>query len=117
MEHFLHPDHMGVMASPCGDGTAGAPPGQPFMRIQIRVADERITEARFMTFGCVSAVAAGNFLTTRAVGMPLGDALRLEPRWLLVSLGGLPRDKEFCAGLAVDALRAAVHHARKGDRA
>lgn len=113
LDHFHNPRNPGPMDSPCGDGVSGSPPGQPFVRMQIRVAGGLVEEARFLTYGCVPAISASSFLTEWVRGRALDDAARLTGKQLIEALGGLPRDKHFCADLAVDALRAALDDARR----
>ena len=78
------------------------------MRIQLRLEDERVVEARFATFGCVPAIAAGSLLTDWVRGQTPGEARAITMKRLLRALGGLPESRRFCADLAVDALRAAL---------
>ena len=108
LDHFTKPRNVGTLAAPCGEGLAGSPPGQPFMRMQVRIAENCIQEARFLTYGCVPAIAAGSYLTSVVTGMQVSEALLLQSRWLITSLGGLPPSREFCADLAVGALHSAI---------
>ena len=56
MEHFMNPRNTGDMAEPCGEGWSGPTNRGYFMRIQLRLEDERVVEARFATFGCTPAM-------------------------------------------------------------
>ncbi len=78
----------------------------------LRVADGRVNELRFRTFGCTAAIASASVLTELANGLPVDDAARLEPADVLNALGGLPARKEACALMAIGALRAALLDAR-----
>lgn len=81
------------------------------MQIHVRVTGGRVAEARFQTYGCVPAIAAGSLLTEWAVGRVAAEALAFTAPELLDALGGLPEERRFCAELAVEALQEAVRDA------
>jgi NifU-like protein involved in Fe-S cluster formation len=83
------------------------------MRIQVRLDGETIAAASFGTYGCVPAIACGSFITEWVTGRPVGQALEYSADDLRHALGGLPTGRRYCADLAVDALRAAIHDAIK----
>ena len=107
MHHFLHPRGTGPMPSPTGEGWAGSLETSRTMRIQVRVADGQVLDARFATYGCAPAIAAGNWLCEWVMGRPVAEAQAMSADRLNDELGGLPESRRFCANLAVDAL----HHA------
>jgi len=111
MEHFHNPRNTGCLAPPCGEGVAGSVQRGMYTRVYARVADERVTEVRFQTYGCVPAIAAGSFLTEWACGRGVVEVTAYTAAELIEALGGLPRERRFCAELAVEALRAAVRTA------
>jgi len=74
----------------------------------LQVSDGLIDEARFLVDGCPPSIAAGSVLTGLLVGRQVGEATLLTPQQVSAELGGLPRNKEHCAILAIDALRAAL---------
>lgn len=115
LDHFQAPRNMGPLAPPFVEGVAGVPPGRPFIRIQLRVEDDTVVAAGFLTFGCVAAIAAGSYLTSWAIGKRLAQARQATGRWLLESLGGLPRSRAYCAALAVEALHRAIDNAAGGE--
>lgn len=76
--------------------------------------DHTILEARYQTYGCAPAIAAGSFLTEWVRNRPAAEALRLQPEELERMLGGLPPARRFCVALAVEALRKALFQACGG---
>lgn len=108
MEHFLHPRNVGTLAAPTGEGWSGSRESGRLVRIQVRLRDGVVQEARYQTYGCAPAIAAGSFLTEWVQGRTVQEALELGPEELERQLGGLPPQRRFCAALAVDALRQAL---------
>jgi len=117
-DHFFHPknfmdkdeekyaaDGLGMVGSPaCGDMMK--------MWIKVNRKSERITECKWKTFGCGSAIASTSMLSvmvTEHGGMKLGDARKLRPQDILERLGGLPARKIHCSVLGDKALRAAIN--------
>lgn len=97
------PDAHKIWEGPCGDT----------MEIYLRLATEgtdkaAIREISFMTDGCGSSVACGSLLTTMVRGRTLEQAGKIQPRDLLIALGGLPQESAHCAFLAVHTLREAI---------
>jgi nitrogen fixation NifU-like protein len=117
MEHFFKPRNVGRLPSPCGEGVAGSVKRGVYVRMYALVSDGRVQEVRYLTYGCVPAIAAGSVVTEWARGRELEEVLAFTPEQLLDALGGLPRARRFCAELAVNALRDAVTDAdrQKGE--
>ena len=107
-EHFLNPRNAGALDSPDAVGQAGAPGAGEFVVLQLKLAEGKISQASFQTFGCGPAIAACSLLTEWLAGKSLAQAQALSPEGLVEMLGGLPEDKLFCAGLAIAALREAL---------
>jgi len=107
-DHFVNPRNAGTIESPDAEGHAGSPDAGEFVVLQLRLANDTITEACFQTFGCGPAIAACSVLTEWVKGKRLKEARTLSPEVLVEMLGGLPEDKFFCAGLAIEALRDAL---------
>lgn len=112
IDHFTAPRNVGAVDAPDGKGSDANPSCGDRTTITLRVADGRIGEARFRTFGCTAAIASASALTELATGRSLDEARALEPADLLNALGGLPPRKEACALMAIGALRAALLDAR-----
>jgi nitrogen fixation NifU-like protein len=78
------------------------------IEIWLRIDNDSIREARFMTDGCGPSVACGSMLTALVAGKPIDDIEDISPDDLLAALGGLPEESIHCAHLAVNTLRAAI---------
>lgn len=108
LAHLAAPRNAGTLAHPDGIGAETNPSCGDRTTITLRVADGRVREARFRTFGCTAAIAAASLLTERVTGRTVSDATAIQPGELIAALGGLPAGKEACALLAVRALQAAL---------
>lgn len=109
MDHVTSPRNAGEMAAADGVGKASLDGSAPYVTIYIKIADDRIERATFQTFGCGYSIATCSVLTELVAGSLLSEALKLSPETLLECLHAVPPEKEFCAGMAVDALRNAIN--------
>lgn len=118
MEHFFSPRNVGRLVGPCVKAEAGSMKRGVFMCIYVTVSADRVSEMRYLTYGCVPAIAAGSLMTEWARGHSVGEVLAYTPQQLIDALGGLPRGRRFCAELAVQAMHSAVRDAitQTGDR-
>jgi len=114
-DHFLNPRNIGPLEGADAAGTAGTAGEGNFMVIELKLRGEVIETARYQTYGCPAAVAAGSCLTEWVIEMAICDAASITGEALDARLGGLPLGKGHCAALAVEALRAAL--SRAGERA
>lgn len=114
-DHFLNPRNIGPLEDADAAGTAGTPGEGNFMVIELKLRDGVIETARFQTYGCPAAVAAGSCLTEWIMGMATSEAGSITGEALEARLGGLPLGKGHCAALAVEALRAALARAVECD--
>jgi NifU-like protein involved in Fe-S cluster formation len=108
MDHFSAPRNAGRLDTPDRVGVAGTPHQGPFTRLELRLRDGVIVEARFQTHGCGPSIACGSALTELVVGRPVADARELTVDDLIAALDGVPDDKRHCADRAVAALRDAL---------
>ncbi len=108
MDHFTNPRNVGEMADADGVGTEGNPVCGDMMKIFIKVKNDKITEAKFQTFGCGAAIAVSSIVTEMAQGMTLDEALKITKASLAEALDGLPPQKMHCSNLGADALRKAI---------
>ena len=108
MDHFEHPRNVGEIENPSGMGTVGNAKCGDIMRMYIKVDDGIITDCKFNTFGCGSAIATSSMATELIKGKPLEDALKLSNQAVVEALDGLPAYKLHCSVLAEEAVRAAV---------
>ena len=115
LDHFHSPRNSGTLENPDATGTAGKPGRGNYMVLQVKVSDGLVVDARFQTYGCPGAIACGSATTELVKGLHMDDARSVSEREVLQALGGLPRAKEHCAGLAVAALRDALAKLAPGE--
>jgi nitrogen fixation NifU-like protein len=112
MEHFQNPRNVGEISDPDGVGTVGNASCGDIMQIFIKVNGDKITEAKFKTFGCGAAIATSSILTERIKGMTLDEALKISEEISREVLSQLPKEKIPCFTLATDALKLAIEEFR-----
>ena len=109
MDHFMNPRNSGQLPDPDGHSEVGSPQCGDAMTLDINVDDEdRISEIRFMTFGCAGAIAAASALTELARGCTIKEAVSIENRSIVEYLGGMPEEKYHCSVMGHEALSLAV---------
>ena len=108
MEHFRNPRNVGEIKNPDGTGYAGNPICGDIMELYIKVKDNRITDAKFKTFGCAAAIATSSMVTELVKGKTVDEALEISNKAVTESLGGLPKIKMHCSVLAEEALKSAI---------
>ena len=114
LDHFLNPRNVGEVDSPDGVGEAGDPGCGDAARITIKVNGDRITDIRFLTYGCPAAIAVGSAVTELARGRTLDEADAISDIEVSEALGGLPPEKLHCSGMAIGALKASIQdHVRR----
>ena len=115
-EHFFKPHN--VLEIPeeeynaDGIGYVGSPACGDMMKIYIKVKDNKISDLKWQTFGCASAIGSTSMLSdmvTRNGGMVLDDAYKIKPEDIITELGGLPSNKIHCSVLGDKALREAIN--------
>ena len=107
-ETMANPAYIGPMEGATHEGVAGAPGDGPYMLIWLEAADNRILRAAFKTFGCHAAVACGSITAALVTRRTFEQAAKLEAADLLMIAAGIPEGKQYCADLAIQALRAAI---------
>lgn len=108
MEHFMNPRNVGVIENPDGYGKVGNPVCGDVMEIFIKVKDDIITDIKFRTFGCGSAIATSSMITELAKGKHVDEADKITRSDVATELEGLPPQKMHCSNLAADALHEAI---------
>lgn len=108
MDHFRNPRNVGEMENADGIGEVGNAKCGDIMRMYIKVENNIITDVKFMTFGCGSAIATSSIATEMIKGKPIEEALELSNQAVVEALGGLPAHKVHCSVLAEEAVKAAV---------
>ena len=108
MDHFKNPRNVGEMKDADGIGEVGNAKCGDIMRMYIKVKDNIITDVKFMTFGCGSAIATSSIATEMIKGKPIDEALKLSNKAVVEALDGLPAHKIHCSVLAEEAVKSAV---------
>ena len=108
MDHFQNPRNVGKMEDASGVGEVGNARCGDIMRMYIKVEDGIITDVKFNTFGCGSAIATSSMATEMIKGKPVSEALQLTNRAVVEALDGLPAHNLHCSVLAEEAVRAAI---------
>lgn len=108
MDHFRNPRNLGKLDDADGIGEVGNARCGDIMKMYIKVADGVITDVKFNTFGCASAIASSSMATELIKGKPISQALELTNKAVAQALDGLPAHKLHCSVLAEKAIRAAI---------
>ena len=108
MDHFQHPRNVGKMDDADGIGEVGNAKCGDIMKMYIKFKHDVITDVKFNTFGCGSAIASSSMATEMIKGQKIEDALKLSNKAVVEALDGLPAHKLHCSVLAEEAVRAAV---------
>ncbi len=108
-QHFLQPQNVGEIESPSGVGDVGSLACGDALRLTLKIDDnDIITDAKFKTFGCASAIASSSVLTELIKGMSVDEAAKITNEDIAGALGGLPREKMHCSVMGHEALEAAI---------
>ncbi|WP_461453171.1 Fe-S cluster assembly scaffold IscU [Mucilaginibacter sp.] len=115
IDHYTNPRNVGTLdkaSHKVGTGLVGAPECGDVMRLQIQVDDNNvITDAKFKTFGCGSAIASSSLATEWLKGKSIDDAMKIDNMDIVEELA-LPPVKIHCSVLAEDAIKAAINDYR-----
>jgi nitrogen fixation protein NifU and related proteins len=113
MDHFENPRNVGEIENASGSGTVGNAKCGDIMKMDIKVENGVITDAKFKTFGCCAAVATSSMATEMIKGKTVEEALALTNKQVMDELGGLPPVKIHCSVLAEESIRAALEDYRR----
>lgn len=113
MDHFMNPRNVGKIEDADGVGEVGNAKCGDIMKIYIKVNDGIITDVKFNTFGCGSAIASSSMATEMIKGKPVSEALELTNKAVAEALDGLPVHKLHCSVLAEEAIKAAIEDYEK----
>ena len=109
MDHFRNPRNVGTIEDADGVGEVGNAKCGDIMKIYLKIDENQIiTDVKFETFGCGSAIASSSMATELIMGKPLSDALALTNKAVTEALDGLPAHKLHCSVLAEEAIRSAI---------
>ena len=108
MDHFRNPRNVGSIENADGVGEVGNAKCGDIMKIYLKIDNDVVTDVKFETFGCGSAIASSSMATEMIKGKSIHEALQLSNKAVAEALDGLPAHKLHCSVLAEEAVRAAV---------
>ena len=108
MDHFLQPRNLGTIENADGVGEVGNAKCGDIMKMYLKIDDDIITDVKFETFGCASAIASSSMATELIKGQRVEDAMQLTNQAVAEALDGLPAYKMHCSVLAEEAIQAAL---------
>lgn len=108
MDHFRNPRNVGEIENADGVGEVGNAKCGDIMKIYLKIENDIITDVKFNTFGCGSAIASSSMATEMIKGKPISEALELTNKAVAEALDGLPAHKLHCSVLAEEAIKAAI---------
>ena len=116
MDHFQNPRNVGKIDNADGVGEVGNAKCGDIMRMYLKIDNGIITDVKFNTFGCGSAIATSSMATEMIKGKSVDEALTLSNKAVVEALDGLPAHKIHCSVLAEEAVKAAVkdYYDKKG---
>jgi len=108
MDHFMNPRNVGEIENADGIGEVGNPACGDMMRLYVKVAEGKIVEAKFRTFGCGAAIASSSMLTEMIKGKTIDEARAITNQHVADALDGLPPVKIHCSVMAEQAVKSAL---------
>ena len=118
MDHFRNPRNVGVIEDADGVGEVGNAKCGDIMKMYLKIDDDVISDVKFETFGCGSAIASSSMATELIKGQPVEEAMKLTNKAVAEALDGLPDYKMHCSVLAEEAIQAALedYYKKKGGK-
>ncbi len=108
MDHFRNPRNVGTIDNADGVGEVGNAKCGDIMKIYLKIDNDTISDVKFETFGCGSAIASSSMATEMIKGKPLDQVADLTNKAVVEALDGLPAHKLHCSVLAEEAVKAAL---------
>ena len=109
MDHFRHPRNVGSIENADGIGEVGNAKCGDIMKIYLKIDNDIVTDVKFETIGCGSAIASSSMATELIKGKPVSEVLQLTNKAVTEALDGLPAHKLHCSVLAEEAIQAAIN--------
>ena len=118
MDHFRNPRNVGVIEDADGVGEVGNAKCGDIMKMYLKIEDDIVTDVKFETFGCGSAIASSSMATELIKGKPLSEVKQLTNKAVAEALDGLPAYKMHCSVLAEEAIQSALedYYSRHPDK-
>ena len=108
MDHFRNPRNVGMIEDADGVGEVGNAKCGDIMKIYLKIDGDMISDVKFETFGCGSAIASSSMATELIKGKPISEAMQLTNWAVTEALDGLPLHKMHCSVLAEEAIKNAL---------
>ncbi len=108
MDNFLHPKNIGEIKNPDGYAEVGNPICGDMLTFTIKVKNKKITDIKYLSFGCASNIATASVMTEKVKGMTLEKAKKFKWETIINELGGLPKQKIHCSVLVIKGLQKAI---------
>lgn len=113
IERFRNPRHIGSIEDADAIGEVGNIKCGDIMKVYLKIKDNKITDMKFETYGCVTAIAATDYLCDLAIGKNIDDAIKITADDIAKEMGEVPEIKFHCSILAHEALQEAVAEYKK----
>ncbi len=110
MDHYRNPRNVGSIDNADAVGVAGSLTCGDQLKIYLKIENNIVTDAKFQTFGCGSAVASSSILTEMIIGKTVDDVRKITNKDIADELGGLPPEKMHCSVMGYEALEDALKH-------
>ena len=109
MDHFLKPRNLGVIEDADGIGEVGNAKCGDIMKMYLKIDEDIVSDVKFETFGCGSAIASSSMATELIKGRPVSEVAKLTNKAVAEALDGLPDYKMHCSVLAEEAIQSALN--------